>query len=252
MTPYSLLIRGDATFKHTRTFDAALKQLGEATCTLGFDTVDYGFMPHARSTDGRYHAPTIVARNMPRQWLRGWGPFLREDPLLYGSYPRTLPLDWQEIQQAAWLTPIQRQAFQFIDELGIRDGVTVPIHLPDNAFAFVTVACRERYGTWRSQKSKVLERLFVLAHAFHADHGGRAKVVHSWLHDARITPRERVVLSYAAAGLSAPETALRIHRSVETVRLQRKSAMRKLNAHTMAQAVAHAIDGGIIALNPTG
>jgi len=252
MPPNTLYVRGDQNVTHGRSFVTALDRLAEATDALGFDTVDYGFMPQVRAADGRYHAPTIVARNLPQRWRRGWTPFLREDPLLYGAYPRTLPLDWQEIEHAAWLTPLQRKAFDFLRALGICNGVTVPIHLPDNAFAFVTVACRDKEGTWRAQKKQVLDRLFVLAHDFHAEHGGRTSAPLRQPPNCCLSARERVVLEHAAAGLSAPEIALRIKRSVETVRAQRKSAMRKLNARTTAQAVARAVDAAIIEFNPAG
>jgi len=239
-------------FAAARTFDAALDRLADATAALGFDAVDYGYMPRARDPDGGYHAPTIVGRNFPRLWLRGWAPYLREDPLMYAAYPRTLPLDWKDIEEASWLMPIHRQAFSFIRSLGFGDGVTVPIHLPDNAFAFITVAVRAEYGAWRAQKGAVLNSLFVLAHTFHASQGGYLQSTPGAPIRGVLSPREQVVLAYAAAGLNAPETAKRVHRSVETVRLQRKSAMRKLGAHTIAQAVARAMQDGSIALNPAG
>lgn len=248
----ALFVRGDAVFACAPGFDAALNALADATRCLGFDIVDYGFMPRAREADGRYHAPTIIARNLSRRWQRGWSRFLRDDPLLHGAYPRTLPLHWAEIQQASWLTPIQHEAFRFIGELGINDGVTVPIHLPDNAFAFVTAASSLANSAWRAKKARVLEKLFVLAHAFHANHGGRMSVVPQLSQRSLLTPREQLVLRYAAAGLTAPETATRIHRSVETVRLQRKSAMRKLDAHTIAQAVARALDRQLLVITPAG
>jgi LuxR family transcriptional regulator len=237
-------------FGSARTFDAALDQLAEATGALGFDSVDYGFMPQARAADGRYHAPTIVSRRFPRRWLQGWAPFQREDPLLYGAYPRTLPLDWKDIADAPWLKPIQREAFGYIRGLGFADGVTVPIHLPDNAFAFVTVATREQKGAWRERKAEVMDRLFVLAHAFHASQGGHWSV--QALQPQILSAREQLVLALAAAGLNARQTASRIHRSVETVRRQRKAAMHKLSARTMAQAVAQAMQRGSLGMTQLG
>lgn len=239
-------------FTGARTFDAALDLLAGATHALGFDAVDYGYMPRARALDGRYHAPTLVGRNFPRRWLRGWAPYLRDDPLLHGCYPRTLPLDWKDIEQAPWLRPVHRAAFNFIQELGFGDGVTVPMHLPDSGFAFVTCAARARFGAWRDQKAAALERLFAISHAFHASHGGGNRQTAQATSGSLLSRREQLVLSFAAAGLNAPETAKRIHRSVETVRLQRKSALRKLGARTIAQGVALALASGSITLNPVG
>lgn len=233
-------------FEGARTFDAALDQLADETRSLGFDAVDYGFMPRARTQDGRYHSPAIVSRNFPQRWLRGWARFLNEDPLLYGAYPRTLPLDWRNIEDAGWLNPIQREAFGFIHELGFHDGVTVPIHLPGDAFAFVTVASRQRNGIWRARQKAVMDRLFLLAHSFHADQGGRGPVAGEISPERLLSVRERAVLALCAEGLNAPGIARRCDRSVETVRLQRKSAMRKLGAHTTTHAVARAVELGLI------
>jgi DNA-binding NarL/FixJ family response regulator len=60
--------------------------------------------------------------------------------------------------------------------------------------------------------------------------------------------KECEILAFAAQGLSAPATARSVCRSVETVRRQRKSAMEKLGAHTMAQAIALAMRQGVIAM----
>ncbi|MCB1021596.1 MAG: LuxR family transcriptional regulator [Acidobacteria bacterium] len=233
-------------FAAARTFDAALDRLADATQALGFDAVNYGYLPRARAADGGYHAPTVVGRNFPRRWLRGWTPYLREDPLIHASYPRTLPLDWKDVEGASWLMPIHRQAFDFIRVLGFGDGVTVPIHLPDNGFAFVTVAARAESGVWRTRKTEVLERLLVIAHAFQDSQASGSGPTSRVPRGSVLSAREQVVLACAAIGLNAPETAERIHRSVETVRIQRKSAMRKLGAHTIAQAVARAVNDGSI------
>ena len=235
-----------AVFRNVRSFDSALDRLAAAAAQLGFDAVDYGYMPRARSGDGRWFAPDIVARNFPRRWTRGWTRYASQDPYLCSCYPLTLPLDWNDVKGADWLTPTQQQAIAYIDdELGFRDGITVPIHVPGGAFAFVSGVSRLRRGAWRDQQDAMTEKLFVLAHAFHA--AASCQLASSVpVQGGAISPREREILYYAAAGLSAPATARTVHRSVETVRRQRKSAMSKLGAHTIAQAVARALAAGVI------
>lgn len=212
---------------------------------LGFDAVDYAFMPRARTPDGRFSVPDIASRNLPPHWKAGWARYCREDPYLWTCYRRNLPLDWDEVKGAGWLSDIQRQAVAYIDGLGFLDGITVPIHLAGGGFAFVSGMARPRHGAWRARQAWATDRLFVLAHTFHAavarhveePGGGRA---------VALSPRERDVLHHAARGLSAPATARLMHRSVETVRRQRKSAMDKLDARTIAHAVARAVSLGMI------
>lgn len=234
-------------FHRARSFDAALDRLAEATHTLGFDAVDYGFMARAREPDGRYNAPDIAWRNWPARVESGWSRYARVDPFLYAGYPRTLPLDWQQVKGASWLSAMQKEALCYVEDIGICDGLTVPIHLPGGAFAFVTAVTHRGHGGWRERQSQVTDRLFVMAHEFHAavaprlglHAGGRPR-------DTKLSPRECEMLMHAAAGLSAPASARRVQRSVETVRRQRKSAMEKLGAHTVTQAVALAMQRGLL------
>lgn len=240
-------MQSPADFQAARSFDAALDGLAEATLALGFDAVDYGQIPRPFAQDGGYNAPQIVSRHFPPRWHRGWDRYSRIDPFLCGAYPRTWPLDWSEVRGAGWLSAPQRQAIDYIAELGFVDGVTVPMHLPSGGFAFVSALSRSGAGPWRAQAEASRARLFVLAHRFHATvtqrFGFRADAV-----PVHLSPREREVLCHAAAGRSAPQTAALLKRSVETVRRQRKSAMARLGARSMAQAVARALNLGAMSL----
>lgn len=235
-------------FHSARSLDCALDRLAEAVQQLGFDAVDYGFMPQARTADGRYHHPDIKWRNWPARWTAGWARHSSDDPFLHAGYPRTLPFDWREVVKADWLSPPQRDALAYIERLGFPvDGMTVPIHLPDGAFAFVSAVSHAHEGRWRARQSEVRDALFVMAHDFHAAVAPRVGVARRIEeHHGALSTREREILAFAAQGLSAPETARRVCRSVETVRRQRKSAMEKLGAHTMPQAVARAMRLGLM------
>ena len=238
----------DPAFHSARSFDAALDRLADVTQALGLDAVDYGFMPQARTADGRYNAPEIFWRNWPSRIPSGWTRYSREDPFLYAVYGRTLPLDWNLVRDAEWLSPFQREALSYVGGCGIQDGLTVPIHLPDGAFAFVSAANTGAHGRWRQRQEQVRQSLFMLAHEFHAAVAPRFGLLRSRGTDTPLSARESEILAFAAQGCSAPETARRLCRSVETVRRQRKAAMEKLGAHTMAQAVAVAMRRDLIAM----
>ena len=237
-------MHAESLFRSAPGFDAALDVLADEVGAIGFDAVDYGFMPRIRDSDGRWSAPDIVARNLPVEWELGWSRYSRDDPYLRSCYQRNLPLDWDDVKAAGWLSTTQRQAIAYIDALGFGDGVTVPIHLPGGRFAFVSALAKPRQGAWRAHKAEMTERLFFLAHAFHA--AVAPHVEPTALKETSISPREREVLRHAANGLSAPETARATHRSVETVRRQRMSAMKKLAARSIAQAVARASATGLL------
>lgn len=61
-----------------------------------------------------------------------------------------------------------------------------------------------------------------------------------------LTASEARVIALAAKGLGVRGTAERLGRSVNTVKQQRSRAMRKLQCRSMPQAVAVAIELGLI------
>jgi LuxR family transcriptional regulator len=237
----------DQLFERARSFDDALDVLAEEVGTLGFDAVDYAYMPQVRTHDGGWIAADVTARNFPARWQRGYARVGHNDPYLCGCYQRNLPLDWQEVRSASWLTGAHKQALAFIDGIGFSDGVTVPIHLPGGHFAFVSGLSGSLGNSWRTQETAAKERLFLLAHGFHGAVARRFADACVPAGPPLLSPRERECLRYAAAGYSAAGTAEAICRSLETVRRQRKSAMRKLDARSMVQAVARASTLGLLA-----
>ncbi len=233
-------------FNRTRSLGHALDVLGDEARALGFDAVDYGFMPCARNRNGAWNAPDIRSRNFPPRWSAGWKRYSNQDPFLWRCYERNLPLDWKDVKGASWLTDIQHEAISYIEDLGFLDGVSIPIHLSGQGFAFVSGLSHAACGRWRNDHAHAVQDLFVLAHAFHAAVTEHVRVAAATAGTTVLTRRETEVLRFAAMGLNAPATARTIHRSVETVRRQRKSAMLKLNAHTIAQAVARAMSLGLL------
>ncbi len=157
-------------------------------------------------------------------------------------------MDWDDVKVAPWLTPIQNDSIAYIgDFMGFADGVTVPVHLAGGRFAFVTAA-NQRRNAWRDERYKVEHTLLVLAHRFHALVARRFPDRFSNVAIASVLKaREIECLSWAARGRNAPETALEIHRSTETVRFHLKNAMAKLEARTVAQAVARAAAADLLA-----
>ncbi|MGE3771625.1 MAG: autoinducer binding domain-containing protein [Gammaproteobacteria bacterium] len=232
-----------ADFRAARSFQGALDAFADCADALGFDAIDYAYMPRVRRHDGGWHAPDIASRRFPPRWQRGWRRYAALDPYLCTCYQRTLPLDWNEVKDAAWLSPVQREAIAFIDTLGFLDGITVPIHLPGGRFAFISGVSHARRGAWRARETT--EQFFVLAHGFHAAAAQHLSLGGETV-TTMLTSREREVLRHAADGLSAAASAQAMRRALETVRHHRKSAMEKLGARTMTQAVARALSLGLV------
>lgn len=227
-------------------FETALDVLAEEARALGFDGVDYACLASTRLVHGDWASGPVHARNFPAHWQRGWARYGRHDAILPLCFHRGLPVDWQTVRTVLRLDAAQRAALDFLDlDMGFPGGITVPIHLPANRFAFVSAVSARRGADWQRLSACAMAPLMVLAHTFHHVAATRWPPATS-LSSPRLTRREIDCLRHAANGNSAPNTARLLHRSVETVRGHLKRAMAKLGAHTVTQAVAIAASSGAI------
>tara|TARA_B110001452_G_scaffold264246_1_gene266950 strand:+ start:1383 stop:2105 length:723 start_codon:yes stop_codon:yes gene_type:complete len=233
-------------FDSTANFDEAMDVLEEKFLGLGFDRVDYAYIPHAPLCAGKWASPDVIARNFPRNWKQGWSRYSSADPFYQDAYRTNLPLDWDHTKQATWLSSFQRDAISYIeDSVGLADGITVPLHLSGGRFAFVSAATAQR-TTWRRDRRTVEQTALVLAHSFHAH------VSRFVCNDTHITielkQREIECLEAAARGNSAQDTADEICRCVDTVRFHLKNASAKLGARNITHAVSIATAQGFLQL----
>ena len=230
----------------TRDFDAALDLLAEEAVGLGLDGVDYAFLPCVRLLAGGWARGPIFARNFPSRWQAGWMKYGRFDPILPLTYSRGLPVDWQAIKGHQPMTDAQRAALAFLESgMGFPGGITVPIHLPGNRFAFVSGVSRRAGDEWAALSAATMVPLMALAHTFHHVVATRFRPAGETA-SLRLTKREIECLQLAANGNSAPASARLLNRSVDTVRRHLKSAMAKLGAKTIAQTVAIGASCGLL------
>jgi LuxR family transcriptional regulator len=228
------------------TFDAALDLLAEEALGLGLDGVDYAFLPSMHLLTGEWARGPIFARNFPSRWQAGWMRFGRFDPILPLTYHRGLPVDWQVVRGCAGLSDAQRAALAFLESgMGFPGGITVPIHLPGNRFAFVSGVSRRAGADWAALSAAAMVPLMALAHTFHHVVATRFPPLAA-ADTLRLTRRELECLQFAANGRSAPATARLLNRSVDTVRRHLKNAMAKLGARTIAHSVAIGASCGLL------
>ncbi len=229
-----------------RSFDAALDLLAEEALGLGLDGVDYAFLPSIRLIEGGWAGGPIFARNFPTRWQAGWMKYGRFDPILPLTYRGGLPVDWQAVKERALLTDAQRTAIEFLEsDMGFPGGITVPIHLPGNRFAFVSGVSSRSGEAWATLSAATMVPLMALAHTFHHVITTRFPPANA-VNPPHLTRREVECLQFAANGNSAPATARQLNRSVDTVRRHLKSAMAKLGARTIAQSVAIGASCGLL------
>ncbi len=229
-------------------FDESLDILLEIVSRLGYTQVLYAYQPFSsRLVDGQWVPLRLNVRNFPKGWYREWERFEVHDPYYHACFDQTLPFEWNDVQQSESLHLLEREAWQYLADLGLGRGITIPLHLPAGKFAVISAILDRTNANWAHIKESSRETLFRLTHVFHEIiHKKGFETQVDVVEPIRLSPRERECLCWAAAGKTSPEIAMIIDRSAETVRLHMKNAMQKLNVHNRAHAICKATQLGLV------
>jgi LuxR family quorum sensing-dependent transcriptional regulator len=126
-------------------------------------------------------------------------------------------------------------------DYGLKQGLCVPLHGLNGYQAGVSFAGREVEDTQEARAAIELVTMFAF---------NRLTILRSRQPAGRmiLTPREREVMNWVAAGKTAWATSAILKISEDTVNKLVSMAMQKLNVHTRAQAVAECLRRGEIHL----
>jgi LuxR family quorum sensing-dependent transcriptional regulator len=170
-------------------------------------------------------------------WRESWrqrydelGLFTNDPTVLHmNASPR--PFRWSD--NYAHTTSSQRRMIAEMGDVGMREGLAVPIHGSYGVSAGISIAAGDRYdlspgdeGALHMASLYLHSRMEVL----------QARIAPHPLR--RLTPRERECLKWIAAGKTDWEISQILNISEQTVHGYVQNALTKLNARTRAQAVA--------------
>jgi len=165
------------------------------------------------------------------------------DPAFHICFNRLLPLDWAELRES---DETAKSMHSTASEYGIgKQGISFPIRDPGFGEAMFSVNFECDDDQWTDVRSDLVSVFHLFAHYFHL----RMKDVIAGrpiTAEFDLSPREREVLSWAAEGKTAWETAHLLGVSERAIRLYTENAMAKLRAKTKTQAVAIAVKHAII------
>jgi DNA-binding CsgD family transcriptional regulator len=223
------------------------------TRSMGFDTFTYGMSTVFR----RPEQDSIVYSftTAPQAWVRLYheSAHIEIDPRIEAAVNSTLPYIWDQASERGKGARVD----QFLDDAaryGLCSGVS--FLLPDSNGASV-IACLNSSRRILDEPSRALlvqnfGAMFTFGYYFH-ELFMRSVVAAgkpSAIQGAPLTARERECLTLAANGLTTEDVAERLGIKPRTAQFHFDSIRTKLAVETRHEAIARAVQRGLIALNP--
>ncbi|GAB4574314.1 MAG: hypothetical protein Tsb008_11390 [Rhodothalassiaceae bacterium] len=200
--------------------------------------------------------PIGVELGWPPDFVRRWiqNGFMLACPLVIPCRKMRRPFSWALDEENLGLeeddlprpfTAVGQQTLSLLKQVGVRSGVTVPVHQPGGRTGFVTWVSDRPLPQVRNWTSHHQSELFLVAHAFlervDAMLNGRDVAIED---GCPLTERERECLRWVACGKTDSEIGIIIDRSPETARFHVRNAISKLDASSRSHAVAKAMQRG--------
>lgn len=212
----------------------------------GFDHFNYG----ARFPTSFVEPTYVFVSGFPDEWWRRYKEqnYVATDPLVVHCAERLVPIAWHDAR--AETSPDAKIARCILNEardIGMRDGVSLPVHGRGGESAMLT------FSTWMEppKSAKLIEIALPVLHllAFYVHEAVRrvsAEQVNEGPCRVTLTAREREILRWAADGKTAWETAHIMGVSERTANWHMDNVRGKLGVMTRQQAVARALAWGLI------
>lgn len=231
-----------------RDVDSSLDVLQETLQRLGWQRLVYGWKAAGTTCDA---VPVpVLTREFPENWDQNWTAHSAYDPYFQQVYLTGQPVRWSSVKAGKErLGPKQVDCMHYIEDLGLGEGLTVPVCVSGRRFAFVTALdyrAREQ-GCDEAELRRQAELIKVVAHFFDNHMIGVSAL--SKKHSVNLSPREKECLHWTAQGKTVDDVAMIVGISSETAKVYVKRIISKMNATNKTHAVAKAIHLGIVTIN---
>ncbi|MDA1357795.1 MAG: autoinducer binding domain-containing protein [Proteobacteria bacterium] len=223
-----------------------MDSLAEQMCSLGFPLTLYTHTETPRRPDGSFNPLPLTLRNFPKNWDRLWHRYCRMDPYYHACFNTSYVVEWQKIRRDGELCAVQKELCHYLEDIGMSQGITVPIHHHSGGFTAVSAINSMSDADWPRLFSQVSELVFVAAHRFHDKYFGLYASEHGENHTALLSARESEIIKWVANGETVPEIATILKRSPETVKYHIKNAYTKLGARNRGHAISQAAKLGLL------
>ena len=215
---------------------------------LGFRNVVFTYAKRPRNIEGDLDN-TLRYSSIPKAWetryhemgYQNHCPILRES-LRGGS----LPLIWQQIWDQTERTATQETMVDEAAELGVVDGVSVPIKMPNGDFSAGGISTDEEKTESKKIIGAQLPLIFAMSHYLHAVIALHYLTQTGEEDIPRLTGSEIDCLYWVALGKSTWEISEIHDISENTVKFHLRNILSKLAVNNRPAAVAKAFRLGLI------
>jgi LuxR family quorum sensing-dependent transcriptional regulator len=218
--------------------EAVMDAMHDAVARYGFETLLFTGSPGPRQ---RFDTVVLGAR-WPAEWFKLYneGRYVHVDPVIRHLRRSVKPFEWTEARYDPETEPRAAELMRLRTDFGFGRAFVVPIPGPAGNTAGVSMSGPDPEVTAQSRPAIHLMALYAFDRAASLRVAPRPKPF--------LTPREREVLSWAAAGKSAWEIGEILNVAKRTVDEHAQTAARKLGAVSRTQAIALAIRDRFISL----
>lgn len=170
---------------------------------------------------------------------------LAEDPTYYYCLHNVLPLVWATENDVKVLRKLTPRMANAMGEFDIDGFVTIPTHGANTTLSGFRFAFTKRDALTRTDIDNQLPMMSLLGTFLH-EAWSRVLELDKESENIRLTPREKEILRWVAAGSSTWAISDKLHISENTVLTHMKNVHAKLGVKTRQHAVAKALSLSLI------
>lgn len=224
--------------RHQRT-DELLAELQRQASRFGFDHL---IMSGSQGA-GRDARLEVELNGWPREWLEQYAArnYARSDAVCLHAFRTITPFFWHEVPLSLARDKRSMRIHAEAAEFGLRSGYVVPMASYRSWSAVISFASGEREIRLGPRDRSVINLMATCA-------GATAQSLHGYdLPPDLLSPREKEILTWAAAGKTAWEISMILSISRSTVLTHCERIRAKFGVPTMVQAVVEGLRHRIIA-----
>jgi LuxR family quorum-sensing system transcriptional regulator SolR len=213
--------------------------------TFGRFAAAEGYDNHVLTTVGDHRLVEVGWFDLPANYAEAYVKERWEtiDPILPVARRAATTFYWHEALQGLSLTKAQRSFFGSCGELGVRNGVVMPIHGPNGRCDIISLS-RRNNDEADTARLPLLRAVATQAWARFQELNGARLVVERA--GSPVTPREREVLKWLKAGKSNREIAELMSVTTKAIEFHVRNMMDKLGAPNRIALVVIALQNGML------